>query len=56
MRKIIVTLSCILLLGCGGTKAVDVAKPVSESSIDSGIKSDSTETKNEDNKAYGKED
>ena len=57
MRKIIVTLSCILLVGCGGTKAVDVAKPVSESSIDSGsVKSDSTETKNEDSKADGKVD
>ena len=50
MRKIIVTLSCILLVGCKGTKAVDIAKPVSGSSIDSGIKSDSTETKNEDGK------
>ena len=57
MRKIIVTLSCILLVGCGTTKAVGVSKPVSESSIDSGsVKSDSTETKNEDSKADGKVD
>ena len=57
MRKIIVTLSCILLVGCKGTGAVDVAKPVSESSIDSGNgKSTSTETKNEDSKADGKVD
>ena len=56
MRKIIVTLSCILLVGCGGTKKADVGSTTDISNIESSTQTAGADIKSEEPKADGQVD
>ena len=56
MRKIIVTLSCILLVGCGGAKKADVGGSVDINNIESSTQTAGTDIKSEETKADGQVD
>ena len=54
MRKIIVTLSCILLVGCGGVKKTDVGSSTDTNNIESSTQTAGTDVKSEETKADGR--
>lgn len=56
MRKIIVTLSCILLVGCGGAKKADVGSTTDISNIESSTQTAGADIKSEETKAEGQVD
>ena len=56
MRKIIVTLSCILLVGCGGVKKADVGSTTDISNIESSTQTAGADIKSEEPKADGQVD
>lgn len=56
MRKIIVTLSCILLVGCGGVKKADVGSSADINNIESNAQTAGTDVKSEEPKADGQVD
>ena len=56
MRKIIVTLSCILLVGCGGAKKADVGSSADINNIESSTQTAGTDVKSEETKADGQVD
>ncbi len=56
MRKIIVTLSCILLVGCGGVKKADVGSTTDISNIESSTQTASADVKGEEPKTDGQVD
>ena len=56
MRKIIVTLSCILLVGCGGVKKADVGSSTDINNIESNAQTSGTDVKSEEPKADGQVD
>ncbi|WP_274969881.1 hypothetical protein [Lachnoanaerobaculum orale] len=56
MRKIIVTLSCILLVGCGGAKKADVGGSTDINNIESSTQTAGTDVKSEETKADGQVD
>ena len=56
MRKIIVTLSCILLVGCGGVKKADVGSSTDTNNIESTAQTAGADIKSEEPKADGQVD
>ena len=56
MRKIIVTLSCILLVGCGGVKKADVVSSTDINNIESNTQTTGADIKSEEPKADGQVD